>query len=89
MTINARLDRYPSNDDIAKELATLEFQPHTGPIKAQSFGDPRDGFLIRLVGFHPKSMEGRTILLRLNENDRDELLRTLRREAVRARSVTT
>ena len=56
-------------------------------VRAVGFENPRDGLVIECEVFHPKSVNGRTVLVRLTEKDRDDLLVALRAEAVRARRL--
>lgn len=83
MTMNAKLARSITIEDYMADSTTP-----TGPIESYVIdGDHRNGVLIRLRLFHPKSVDGRTVLLRLTEQDRDELLLVLRRRAVEARQA--
>lgn len=86
MTMNARVKRYADLADLADLSLDVERQP-TGPMKVVGFPDPRAGCIVELVLFHPESKDGRTVLLRLTEQDRDDLMLALRNEAIRARTM--
>lgn len=82
MTMNARVKRYAGLADLSLDVDRLP----SGPMKVVGFPDPRVGCIVELALFHPKSKDGRTVLLRLDEQDRDDLMLALRNEAIRART---
>lgn len=79
--MNARVKRHLRVEDVRLDA---DVEP-SGGIRTYPRENPRDGLVIQCELFHPTSVDGRTVLLRLSERDRDDLLRVLRDEAVRAR----
>jgi hypothetical protein len=85
--MSARVKRHLSPDDFGLSPDQFASPERTGAICALGWTDPREGYLIECELVHPKSSAGRTVVLRLTEKDRDDLLLMLRNEAIRARQV--
>jgi hypothetical protein len=75
MTMQARLRRWSTWNDGDK-----------GDLRPPIIGDRTNGFAVQCEIDHPASSAGRTVYLRLDEDDLVDLLRVLRDEAVRQRT---
>lgn len=62
------------------------FMPEpAGEIRMVTFANPRDGVVLMCELVHPPSQKGRKVNIYLTEDDRDDLMRLLKSEAIRAR----